>query len=564
MSSINNSTYKDTYHFKRKAFVGRWSDKSSLETDPEINTTLKENPYASNVEVEKDEVVLKPDFSALFNVRGKTHKQGGTNVLLEDNSFVFSNDKSLSFNKKDHDLMELKKGGNFRPSKNTPADVLKRNIPLKDYNKMIAIIDDERKDDISKNSATKMLEKYLEKIGNIAYLQESKKDFPTGVPFFSRNTAPVYDDEVKGQIMEQEQYKYGGLYKKNPKAQMGTWMRFRGCLRNSESCSGNWEGRAGAASQNNTAPAVSDVPKISGVPEEDKVLPPGVRHVDKIPMPEPKAKPRSTITPPPPRPMVLDIQNNQTGYKSADWQFTPWQKENQAYNLWKWASAKRYMPYRSHLNPSYVDPQLVNPEQTINDLKSGYNANLRGINSLNPILRNAQASEAYGQLLNTMPGVRSQYDNQNAGIVNQTRSYNNQIANNTRSVNMQNDQNYYKESVVGQQNFDNLKSYLSDKFMSDRATDVADNQSLAYQLLTQNNPAYKYDWKTGRFLRTNKSIMDVQTSPQSDLVTGLLNKLLGKFDTLDPRLQSSILKIATLKNLPLNYQKKGEFINPYN
>lgn len=540
MSSIHNSTYKDTYHFKRKAFVGRWSDKSSLETDPEINTTLKENPYASNVEVEKDEVVLKPDFSALFNVRGKTHKQGGTNVLLEDNSFVFSNDKSLSFNKKDHDLMELKKGGNFRPSKNTPADVLKRNIPLKDYNKMIAIIDDERKDDISKNSATKMLEKYLEKVGNIAYLQESKKDFPTGVPFFSRNTAPVYDDEVKGQIMEQKQYKYGGLYRKNPKAQGGGPKPKRG----------------------SRAPVVSGVPAISEVPEEDRVLPPGIRHVDKIPMTEQRDKQISTITPPPPRPMVLDIQNNPTGYKSADWQFTPWQKENQAYNLWKWASAKRYMPYRSRLNPSYVDPQLVNPEQTINDLKSGYNANLRGINSLNPILRNAQASEAYGQLLNTMPGVRSQYDNQNAGIVNQTRSYNNQIANNTRSVNMQNDQNYYKESVVGQQNFDNLKSYLSDKFMSDRATDVADNQSLAYQLLTQNNPAYKYDWKTGRFLRTNKSIMDVQTSPQSDL-TGLLSRLLGKFDTLDPRVQSSIL-MTTLKNLPLNYQKKGGFINPYN
>ena len=57
------------------------------------------------------------------------------------------------------------------------------------------------------------------------------------------------------------------------------------------------------------------------------------------------------------------------------------------------------MPYRSRYTATYVDPALVNPEQAVGDAKGMSNQQLSSLNTLNPILRNAQASSVYGQLL---------------------------------------------------------------------------------------------------------------------------------------------------------------------
>lgn len=605
MGVADNKSYKDTYHFKDNFPITR-EEMPSLNVDPKINSTIKKNPYRSNVEVEKDEIIFKPDFSALFNVKGKTHKGGGVDVLLEDNSFVFSDDKSLAFTELNHKMMELKKGGTFKAATNTPADVLKRNVDPKHYNRLIANIEDPKKDDIAKNSSMKMLEKYMQTLGNIAFIQEQKKGFPDGLPTFAENTAPVYDDDLKEEVMEQKQYaKYGG----NIKAQLGVFKQttdsrekepfeFNGqwyIMRNGQMVkafkpskqspvdfSNSKFNPANPYLNRNTAPTADSIPVVNIPPAATQATTasgnaaPGVSGVPQLPKVSgvlPLAE-KITYTPKTPdkitplnRPIVPDININGDGVKRADWQFTPWQKENQAYNLWKWASAKRYMPYRSHLNPSYVDPALVNPEQTIGDMKGAFNANLQGINSLSPILRNAQAADSYGQVLNQMPQVRSQYDNQNAGITNQFRQYNNQIANQARQTNMVNDQNYYKETVVGQQNFDNLRSYLGDKYMTDRSTDVADNQSLAYQLLAQNNPAWNYDWRTGNFTRTNKSIMDAQGSAGNEMYDKILAGL-DKLPDSDPKKWEIYEKIMRQKNI-LPYltksAKKGGTIkhNPY-
>ena len=60
---------------------------TSLDTDPKINSTIKPNPYTSNVEIEKGEIVLSPDMKGLFKATGKRHSRGGTPVFLEPNSF---------------------------------------------------------------------------------------------------------------------------------------------------------------------------------------------------------------------------------------------------------------------------------------------------------------------------------------------------------------------------------------------------------------------------------------------------------------------------------------------
>ena len=185
---------------------------NSLYEEPKISTSIKENPYVKNVELEgagkgrKGEVVLRPDGEAIHDVVGKRHYAGGVETWLPEGSFVFSDFKDLAFNKRDHELFELKEGGSYRKWDNTPAEVLRRNIDVKHYNKMSETLNNKYKDDISKKTAELMLGKYQEKLGQIAFLQESKKGFPYGQPLFSQGTAPVYETEFKEDIIEQEQY----------------------------------------------------------------------------------------------------------------------------------------------------------------------------------------------------------------------------------------------------------------------------------------------------------------------------------------------------------------------
>jgi hypothetical protein len=171
--------------------------------------------------------VLQPDLTGLHKARGKKHSKGGMEVLLKPDTFVFSDDPKLAFNKKDHELFEFKEGGSFASKKNTPAEVLKRQVDAKHYNSLINNINDVKKDATAKKSSQLMLEKYLEKLGNVAYLQEAKKGFPTGLPAFSQGTAPVYDANVKNEVEAEKQYaRFGGAIL--PKAQMGGFPGFPG------------------------------------------------------------------------------------------------------------------------------------------------------------------------------------------------------------------------------------------------------------------------------------------------------------------------------------------------
>lgn len=93
---------------------------NSIYDEPNISSTIKENPYAANVELEgkgkgrKGEVVLRPDGEALHDVVGKRHYAGGVETWLPEGSFVFSDFKDLAFNKRDHELFELKEGGTYK------------------------------------------------------------------------------------------------------------------------------------------------------------------------------------------------------------------------------------------------------------------------------------------------------------------------------------------------------------------------------------------------------------------------------------------------------------------
>ncbi len=581
MGVADNKTYKDMYHFNSN-FYGKLDldEVPSLNVDPKINTTIKENPSSrTNVEIEKNEIVLQPDLSALFKARGKKHKNGGINVNLRPNSFVFSDDKSMNISDDIQERFEFKKGGK------TPSEVLRKNIDLKHYNTMIANISDIKKDDLAKKTSAMMLEKYIGTLGNIAFIQESKKNFPDGLPDFAQNTAPVYNPELKDNIMQQKQYaKYGG----NIKAQMGVYYALRAnkgrdpqvvrldYLRKmaSRQALGNevddpnidYDKLYTQTLQKLSREAVNE----GAIPDNKQGPLSGVPALDSKPLRGPQNVPQRmkiTIKPadigymntPGPKPEKV---TGATERKKIDWQFNPWQKLSQAWNAAKYASLRRYDPMRSRFNPSYVDPYLVNPEQVIGDLKGAAYQGTKSLGTLNPILRNAQAAGIQGQLMNQIPGIRSQYDNQNAQIVNQTRQYNNQVANTAIGQNMQNDQNYYQQTVVGRQNFDNMKSYLGDQWMNNILGDVTTNQTLAYNLASQKNPAWDYDFRRGDYYRLPKDIRDVSSNGKSDMLAEYANKMLGEWDTLDPKTRVDLLKVLSLKGFTPTTAKKGAYLRP--
>jgi len=648
MGVADNRSYKDEYLFHDSKPFSISEEQPSISEDPDINTTIKENPYRSNVNIEGGEIVLQPDLSALFKATGKRHSKGGMDVLLRPESFIFSDWKGLTFNKDDHDLFELKKGGETKdPMKNTPAEVLKRNVDVKHYNSMVSILDDPYKDDLAKKTAAMMLEKYLQSLGNIAFVQEQKKGFPQGVPEFSMGTAPVYDPTVKQQIEESKQFMKAGGTTMNPYFQSGGTNRrpknpnqVTPPPQNKQSAAlnkgtgnniptwGLWQGdqmpifqdRYGTTNAANKFDTLKNWDTVAGQlgytgpknnlafqkwlynssPENKAIIDKyhnqynqgpnagmfdskiGIRWASAVDEILKKKPPTGTtgdqleinVTMPPigkntPSPQAPNIEVTPQGSKQADWRFTPWQKISQLNQLGQFANVRRYMPYRSRYNATYVDPALVNPEQAVGDLKGVSNQQLSSIGTLNPILRNAQAASISGQVMNQVPGVRSQYDNQNAQILNQSRQYNNQVKNNESLVNMGNDQQYYQQAVEGRKNFDNMRSHTWNNYMNNLLGDVETNQKLAYNLLTQNNPAYGFDWRTGNLTRNKKSIMDAQGNNVNERYNDLVNMVNSISDPLEKA--KLMVKLEGLKTFgsaqqsPDFYGRKkgGKVKNPY-
>jgi hypothetical protein len=637
MGVADNRSYKNEYLFTddSKTVAG---DYPSIKEEPKINTTIKENPYRSNVEIEGEEIVLQPDLTALFKAVGKKHKQGGMDVLLKPESFIFSAFKGLEFTKDDLDLFELKEGGKRKAD--TPAEVLKKNIDLKHYNSLVNIMDDPYKDDLAKKSAAMMLEKYIQSLGNIAYVQEEKKGFPDGIPAFAMGTAPVYDRTIKDNIEANKQYMKAGGRVGNPYMQRGG--RYNGYEdmlnqipfgqptlpatgvitpppQNQQTAAVNqaqqtgmkwglWPGDQLPIFQDrygvtNKADKITDLDALANKlgytgpksnvafqkwlynssPENKAIIDKwhtkynqgpnagmfdnkiGIRWtnaINDIIQQQPPAKTPPAIPPAVPQnppvggPNVPNLEITPQGSKQADWKFTPWQKISQLNSALGYANVKRYMPYRSRYNATYVDPALVNPEQAVGDIKGLANQQLSSIGTLNPILRNAQAASIAGQVMNQTPGVRSQYDNQNAQILNQTRQYNNQVKNNESLVNMGNDQTYYAQSVEGRKNFDNMRDYKWNQYMNNLLGDVQTNQKLSYNLLTQNNPAYGYDWNTGNLTRNYKSILDAQGNNVNDRYSDLVNLVNGISDPLEKA--KLMVKLEGLKTFG-NAQQAPQF-----
>lgn len=203
------------------------------EAPMKVGNTLGPVPRdMANLEAEKGETAFIPNQDGLpahYNIGGKRHSEGGTPLNLPEDSFIFSDTKSMTL--RDKDL--LAQFGESKPK--TYASIAKKY----DINKYRKVLADPDSDHIQVATAEKMIENNNLMLGKLALAQESVKGFPQGIPFIAypymmkNNISP---EDILPQVQEpaQEQMPaqempmamYGGGMKKLriaglPKAQEG-------------------------------------------------------------------------------------------------------------------------------------------------------------------------------------------------------------------------------------------------------------------------------------------------------------------------------------------------------
>ena len=171
------------------------------------NTLSPVDRDAANLEAEKNEMVLTDTTGdgvfELYGVGGKRHSEGGTPLNLPDQSFVYSDTRGMLLTKD-----EMKSLGIESKKRLTPAKAAKK-FPL---NKFIKILEDETSDKIAVETAEQMIGKNKIMLSQIAFIQESKKDFEGGLPlaaFPYLMSKGVNPEEFQQKIMEMKAEKEG-------------------------------------------------------------------------------------------------------------------------------------------------------------------------------------------------------------------------------------------------------------------------------------------------------------------------------------------------------------------
>lgn len=560
---------------------------SSVYKEPTISSTLKDNPYKSNVELEgkgkgrKGEIVLRPDLGAMHDVVGKRHHSGGVEAFIPEDSFIFSDYDMLALTEADHKLFELKEGGSFSRAKNTPAEVLRRNIDVKHYNKMSETVNNLTKDSISKNTATKMLTKYAQKLGQIAYIQEAKKDFPQGVPQFSEGTAPIYDEDLKEDIMEQKQYMQGGGYvnpfapKVNPAITIPAGYHFNYVTGKIEKNKTNTTESRYSNVQESRA---SNIPPDSGsttptgpipvTPWLEKWGKPGSSNCPPnsywnsvtgqcTPIP---LKPTSTTGKPSVDPLGVGNPKPIENIKTA---FSPDQQISLLNSAFNYAGIRREMPMRSQVNSPLVELERADNQANFNRINNEMTSAYRANRVLNPYVAATNNAQVYGRGLDAYNEATANSISGNIQIANQQNLMNNQIQRQDMQANIGADQQYWQQSSIGRTNFDNARDVARNKGLENYNFMRQQNQSLGYNLaaLGPNSP-FGYNFRSGDYYLTGKG--DIMGAADNSEFSDLL-KSINQIPDMTQR-TNALLKLYGLKTFQTQGSrtgKKGGRFNPY-
>ena len=151
-----------------------------INQDTNVKNTISAVPREeANIEAEGGETVVGDingdGMLEHSNIVGKKHTKGGVPLNINPGSFIFSDTDKLKI--KDLEVQAL---FGMAPNKKgyTPAAIAKK-YPV---NNFMNILKNDNSDELSKRTAEMMLKNNLEKLGQLALVQESIKGFPDGVP----------------------------------------------------------------------------------------------------------------------------------------------------------------------------------------------------------------------------------------------------------------------------------------------------------------------------------------------------------------------------------------------
>lgn len=450
---------------------------NAVNSDKEISSKIKAIPEEdANSEIEKGELVLDPETGAIHKALGKSHSKGGTPVNLKDNSFIFSNFKDLAINRKEKDLFEFKYGGT-KPKNNTPAKVLDKEIDIQHHNKMIDVLQDSKKyDDILNNSAKLMVLKNLEKAGQVAFLQESKKNNPT--PDFAKNTAPIYSSDTDDEIKQSMQYLQSGGTKLtpeqlalknklldnagwNPFKKEGLRTFYKKYMENNgpKMSNAQWtafiNSPAGKASRASRQAGQYQYGYTEG--NVNKTAPEQTIPITPNPVTPPSIQQRNTPNIPP---MTGNHAGNPNGIvdpKNYNTKLTPWQQFNLGIPFYRAATVKTQYPLRQH-QESYI-PQFENQnvQPMLNQNNQSYFNAANTTRAINPTQASSYLQQLYGNRIDANNQAIGQVQNNNIQTQNNQKNMAASYLNNDAAQNRGFDLKYYDQTQTAIKNRDELK-----------------------------------------------------------------------------------------------------------
>jgi hypothetical protein len=188
---VDGSLYNDVPSMGGGADYNAYIGKPKLEASRYITAVPRDE---ANLEAEGGETVYgdingdgMPEHKT---IKGPRHSEGGVPLKLPDDSFIFSDTKSMKIKEPQFLAMFGKMNGSY-----TPADLAKQ-YDVERYRK---ILQDPESDALDRKTAELMLKNYTLKLGALALAQESKKGFPQGIPAVARpymETMGIKDEDV--------------------------------------------------------------------------------------------------------------------------------------------------------------------------------------------------------------------------------------------------------------------------------------------------------------------------------------------------------------------------------
>lgn len=171
---VEGSLYNDVPSMGGGADYNAYIGKPKLEASRYITAVPREE---ANLEAEGGETVFgdingdgMPEHKT---IKGPRHSAGGVPLKLPDDTFIFSDTKSMRIKDPKFLAMFGKTKGSY-----TPADLAKQ-YDIERYRK---ILQDPNSDVLDRKTAELMIKNYNMKLGALALAQESKKGFPQGIP----------------------------------------------------------------------------------------------------------------------------------------------------------------------------------------------------------------------------------------------------------------------------------------------------------------------------------------------------------------------------------------------